>query len=228
MKTMVITGANRGIGLALTKIFADNDYRILATYRDETSAKELIDLSKKNPSVVVTNADVATDKGLGALKYELRELQGSIDILINNAGIMGESAKSLKDLDIEKVAETINVNSLGAMRVTKLALPYLKAGSKIAHVSSLMGSVSDNQSGGYYDYRMSKTALNMFNKSLSKELPEMICLVLHPGWVQTDMGGKNAPVAVSESAQGLYQVITNAKLEQTGHFIDFKGKDLSW
>jgi NAD(P)-dependent dehydrogenase (short-subunit alcohol dehydrogenase family) len=227
MKNVMITGAGRGIGLALTKAFANNGYKVLATYRSEKTANELLKFSKENSNVLTATADVTDESTFGPVKDQLKKL-GNLDILINNSGVMGDTARSLFELNMDKVADTLMVNTLGPMRVSRLAIPFMKNGGTIAQITSLMGSIADNESGGYYDYRMSKTALNMFNKCLSKEFPDITCITLHPGWVQTDMGGPNATVTQTECAQGLYKVISGAKINQSGHFYDFTGKELPW
>lgn len=225
MKTVLITGAGRGIGLALTKEFTTAGYKVIATYRDEKTAKDLLDFAKTASTVTLVTADVALEKTFGPLKEQLKKI-GSLDILINNSGVIGDQGRSLLEQDMETLEHVLQVNTLGPMRITKLAIPFMNKGGTIAQISSLMGSIDDNESGGYYDYRMSKTALNMFNKCLSKEFPQFTCITLHPGWVQTDMGGAGATVAVKDSAHGLFKVITSAK--QTGKFIDYTGKELSW
>lgn len=226
MKNVIITGAGRGIGLALTKEFSRQGYRVLGTYRDEKSAKELLRFAQEADVTAVT-ADITDEKTFGPLKKKLEEW-GSVDILVNNAGVVGETAPSLSQLDPGKMIKTFEVNTFGPLRMSQLVMPFLSRGGKVAHITSLMGSIADNASGGYYDYRMSKAALNMFNSCLAKEFPLITCLVLHPGWVQTDMGGSEAPVKKEESARGLCQVIMNSKLEQSGHFFDYTGKELPW
>ncbi len=225
MKTVLITGAGRGIGLALTKEFTSHGFQVLGTYRDEKSAKDLLDFSKSNKTVHLATMDVTDESSFSSLKNQLKQL-GSIDILINNSGVIGDRNNSITEISIEKVEEVLKVNTLGPMRITKLVLPFLNNGGVIAQISSLMGSIADNGSGGYYDYRMSKTALNMFNMSLAKELKDITCLTLHPGWVQTDMGGAGAMVTPTDSARGLYKVITTNK--QSGQFFDYTGKQIPW
>ncbi len=225
MKTVLITGAGRGIGLALTKEFTEHGYQVLGTYRDEKSAKELLDFAKTNKSVLTTTIDVRNEKTFTPLKEQLKKI-GGIDILINNSGIIGDRGRSLLELDLNTVEEVLQVNTLGPIRITKLVLPFMNKGASIAQISSLMGSIADNGSGGYYDYRMSKAALNMFNMSLAKDFPDITCLTLHPGWVQTDMGGAGASVSATDSARGLCKVIRTQK--QSGKFFDYTGKELPW
>jgi NAD(P)-dependent dehydrogenase (short-subunit alcohol dehydrogenase family) len=226
MKNVVITGAGRGIGLALTKQFAQSGYYVLGTYRDEKSAKNLLKLAQESENVTAVTADVTDEKSFAAFQNQLKKLE-NIDILINNSGVIGDKASGLADLDLKKVAEVFEVNTFGPMRVSRTVLPFMKKNSVIAQITSLMGSIADS-SGGYYDYRMSKAALNMFNMCLSKEYTDVTCLVLHPGWVQTDMGGAGASVTTENCAEGLFKVITTATLKQTGNFYDFKGKQLPW
>ena len=155
-----------------------------------------------------------------------------IDVLINNAGIYPVKGASFEDLEIDEMIETLQVNSLGAMRVTQALLPNLErgGGKKIVNVTSKMGSVEDNSSGGSYGYRMSKSALNMFNKSLSIDLESrgFTCIVVHPGWVQTRMGGASAPTTVEESVSGLMRVIDDLNAESNGAFFDYQGSRLPW
>lgn len=226
MKNVLITGAGRGIGLALVNEFVRNDYKVIGTYRDASSAQELLKLAKQNPAISVVVADVSNSSTLKVLSSELKRI-GSLDILINNSGVIGDRGRSLAELDMEKLEAVLQVNTYGPIRISQLALPFMKSGT-VAQISSLMGSIADNGSGGYYDYRISKAALNMFNSCLSKEFPNITCLALHPGWVQTDMGGAGASVAVNDCAKGLYQVITSAKLKQSGRFFDYQGKELPW
>ncbi len=227
MKNVVITGAGRGIGLALAKLYSENGFKVLGTYRKEDSAKDFLAFAKESKNVIAVTADVTDANSFSALQAEIKKM-GTVDILINNSGIIGDKESSLLKFDIEKSLEVFQVNTLGPMRITKLIAPFMNNGGTIAHISSMMGSIQDNSSGGYYDYRMSKAALNMFNSCLAKEFKNLTCLVLHPGWVQTDMGGAGASVKVSESASGLYDVILKASLQQTGQFIDFRGKHLPW
>lgn len=225
MKTVLITGAGRGIGLALTKEFTSLGYQVLGTYREEKSAKELLEFAKTHPSVHTTTIDVTDEKTFSPLKEQLKKL-GSIDILINNSGVIGDHGSSLLEHDLNDVEQVLKVNALGPMRITKLVASFMNKGGTIAQISSLMGSIADNESGRFYSYRMSKAALNMFNKSLAKDLPNLTCLTLHPGWVQTDMGGAEATLTPIESAKGLCKVILTQK--QSGKFFDYSGKELPW
>src|SRR4051812_12538473 len=148
MKTVVITGAGRGIGLALTKEFVSKGYQVVGTYRREKSAAELLQMAKSSPSVMAVTADITDEQTFGPLREQLKKVK-TVDILINNSGVIGGRSNSLLELDIEKVAEVINVNTLGPMRVCKLVVPFLAKGGTVAQITSQMGSISDS-SGGYY------------------------------------------------------------------------------
>lgn len=224
MATVLITGAGRGIGLALTKEFTRSGSKVIATYRDEISARDLLGFAKEHPSVTPIALDVTDEKSFGLLKNQLKVT--SVDILINNSGVIGDK-RPLLDLDMEIVQRTLEVNTLGPMRITRLVMPHMNKNGKIAQITSRMGSISES-SGGYYDYRMSKAALNMFHHALSKEFPNLTCLALHPGWVKTDMGGAEATLTVEESARGLFKVISESTVEQSGHFVDYSGQHIAW
>lgn len=143
---------------------------------------------------------------------------------------MTDSDDTLQKLSIADMEMTFRTNTFSPVVVVKTFLPNLKRGKspRLINITSLMGSIADNSSGGYYAYRMSKTALNMFAKSFSIDYPDIITLTLHPGWVRTNMGGPEAPTLPRESARGLYALIKQAHKDQSGHFMDFRGKELPW
>ncbi len=155
--------------------------------------------------------------------------QSAIDVLINNAGIYGR-AHGLEALELKQVEEVLLTNAVAPMRVTRALIPSLKKARqpKVVHITSLMGSIADNESGGSYGYRMSKAALNMFSKTLSVDFPEFISLVIHPGWVKTDMGGKDAPLEIRDSARGILTVIEKSTPQHSGRFFDYEGEELPW
>jgi NAD(P)-dependent dehydrogenase (short-subunit alcohol dehydrogenase family) len=151
-----------------------------------------------------------------------------VDALVNNAGIMGKRASGLEALEMDDVLATYNTNALGMLRVTRALLPHLKegAGKKILNVSTGMGSIADNTSGGGWGYRLSKAALNMATKNLALELGPIgiRCVAVNPGWVQTDMGGSSATMKVEESASRLIRIIDELTPEESGSFLDNDGK----
>jgi NAD(P)-dependent dehydrogenase (short-subunit alcohol dehydrogenase family) len=228
----IITGANRGIGLELARQITARGDTVLAGVRDPGSAGELraLGASLSDPQALRIHAlDVSNDESVRAFAASLGD--EPIDVLINNAGVMGKM-QSLEALDLDDVMKTYNVNALGAIRVTRAVLPLLRRGSarKIVHITSGMGSISDNTSGGAYGYRMSKAALNMASKSISVDLhgERILSIVVNPGWVQTDMGGSSAPTPVTESASKMVKLIDGLTLADTGKFFDFRGHTLDY
>jgi NAD(P)-dependent dehydrogenase (short-subunit alcohol dehydrogenase family) len=150
--------------------------------------------------------------------------------LVNNAGVLKDGDKAFRNLDMNAVQQSFAVNSLGPMVVTNCFMAHLErsADPKVVNMTSLMGSLSDNKSGGYYAYRMSKSALNMFSVCLAREFPKVTVLAMHPGWVKTAMGGPQAPTAPEDSASGIIDVVTNATLKDSGRYLDFRGRELPW
>jgi len=224
-ETVVITGANRGIGLSLAAKFKQQGYNVIATARKPLKAKALNQLG-----VQVEQLDIADQTSVDALKLKLKNQ--SVDILLNNAGIMGHGTKEFEDLKIERLGQVFEVNSLGALRVTQALLPNLQKGKRkiVASVSSRMGSIEENTSGGGLGYRASKSALNSFNKSLSIEFASQgfVFVVLHPGWVRTDMTSDKATYSTKESADNLYQVVSKLRQEDNGKFYDLLGQSVAW
>lgn len=224
-KTILITGANRGIGLALATKFQQQGFHVIATARKPSKATELNKLG-----VQIEQLDISSSESVTALANKLAKQP--IDILLNNAGIGGHSTAKFEDLEIDRLAKVMDVNSLGAVRVIQGLLPNLRrADTKVvASISSKMGSIEENGSGGALGYRASKSALNSFNKSLSIEFAEQgfAFVVLHPGWVRTDMTSERATYSTLESAESLFQVIAKLKQADNGRFYDLHGKAIKW
>ncbi len=220
----IVTGANRGIGLELARRLAARGNPVIGTAREPGRADELRALD-----VRVEQLDVADPDSIAAFGARIGD--DAVDVLINNAGIGGHG-ESLAALDFDAAERMFRVNALGPLRVTRALLgPLRRGGSRlVAHVTSRMGSIADNTSGGAYGYRASKAALNMLNRSLAHELgPEGFrCVVLHPGWVRTDMGGSQAPLAVGESAGGLLAVLDGLPAGANGEFLDHRGEPVPW
>lgn len=222
--TVLITGANRGLGLEFARQFKARGYDVIGTARKPDKATALHKLGAQ-----VEQLDVADDASAQALAKRLAGR--SIDILINNAGIIGSNSRSFTDLDFNAMVNTYQVNALGPMRVTQALYNNLKQGKgrKVVNITSVMGSIGMNFGGGY-DYRASKVALNMLTNTLSKELGKdgFTCIVIHPGWVQTDMGGSSAPVTPKQSISGMIAVIDGLDNSANGKFFDYTGKELPW
>ncbi len=226
---ILITGAGRGLGLALCQNLLSGGHEVIATARRPELSKGLSNLgSKFRETCMILPMDVSSEESVTTAARSLGNLP--LDRLINNAGIFGSEQNDFESLDMKRIQECFDVNTLGAMRVTQKFLPHLQRASnvKIAHITSQMGSIADNTRGGYYAYRISKAALNMFNKSFSVDYPDMVSLVLHPGWVRTEMGGPGANLEPEESASQLIQVIEKAGLQQNGMFLNYKGEILPW
>lgn len=221
MATIVITGGNRGIGLHLARIYAAaGDHVIIGTRKPET-AQDL-------PGEALT-LDVSDDASVAAFANALAGRP--VDILINNAGISGPKQQTALNMDFPGFLETLNVNTLGPLRVTQALLPNLRAATnaKVAIISSRMGSFIDAASNALA-YRSSKTAVNKVAQGLAIDLAaEGIALAtLHPGWVRTDMGGENADISPEESTQGIKSVIDGLSLDDSGRFWSYDGTPLPW
>jgi NAD(P)-dependent dehydrogenase (short-subunit alcohol dehydrogenase family) len=230
-KTVLITGANRGLGLEFCRQYAESGWRVIAACRKPALAHELILLAELIPDVQIEALDVADFAQIDALAALLAE--DPIDVLLNNAGVYGDSADhGFGSLDYKAWATTLAINTLAPVKMAEAFLPQLERGQNklIATVSSLMGSMADNTSGGSLLYRSSKAGLNAAMKTLALDLrPKSIgVMILHPGWVRTDMGGQNAPLAVEESVSGMLKQIKQFTLEQTGSFIRFDGGVAPW
>jgi NAD(P)-dependent dehydrogenase (short-subunit alcohol dehydrogenase family) len=219
MATVVITGANRGIGLEIARIFKARGDDVVAVVR--TSSPELDALDVR----VEAGVDM-TDDTLGGLAERLGDL--SIDVLLNNAGLL--RIKGLKDLDLDGIRAQFEVNTLGPLKVTAALRDNLAEGGKVVHITSRMGSITDNTSGGAYGYRMSKAALNMAAMSMSHDLKKnkIAVAVLHPGFVRTGMTKGNGNVDPVDSAKGLVDRVDALTLEESGGFWHAEGQRLPW
>jgi len=226
--TVLITGANRGIGLEFTRQYAKDGWQVLACCRSPQSASELKQLAASSINIKVLALDVNDFSQIDSLAKELRGQ--SIDLLINNAGIYPDS--SWGQIDYDDWAQAFKINAMAPLKMTEAFLDNVTASQlkKIVTLSSKMGSLDDNTSGGSYIYRTSKTAVNMVMKSLAIDLkPKGIAsTVLHPGWVQTDMGGPNGLINTEQSVAGLRKVIDQLTLQNSGRFIAYDGKEIAW
>jgi NAD(P)-dependent dehydrogenase (short-subunit alcohol dehydrogenase family) len=219
MKTFLITGANRGIGLEMARQCAARGDQVIAACRSAGSELEQVGVR------IIEGVDVTDDDSVQRLA---EALDGTvIDRLVNNAGILERT--SLDRLDFESMERQFRVNTLGPLRVTAALLPCLQAGSSVFIITSRMGSIDDNTSGGSYGYRMSKAAVNMAGKSLAVDLQDsgIGVFLLHPGWVATEMTGQTGIDAV-DSARGLIQRMDELDIARTGSFWHQEGYELPW
>lgn len=221
MATYLVTGANRGIGYEFCRQLQHRGDQVIAVCRQPSEALEQLGVQ------VEDGVDITSDTAVAALKARLADT--AIDVLINNAGIL--QRVTLDNLDFDSIRQQFEVNALGPLRVIQALLPNLKLGAKIVLMTSRMGSIADNSSGGSYGYRMSKVALSMAGKSLAHDLKsrQIAVAILHPGLVQTRMtnfatGGITPETAVT----GLLQRIEQLNLENTGSFWHSNGEELPW
>ena len=221
---ILLTGGNRGIGLALVTLYAERGDTVHVTARNPEGAEALLSLAKKHANVLVHSLDVTDEAAVRALSRSLGDV--AFDRLINNAGI-ASPWESLEAFDATLASKVFATNSIAPLVVTRAFLPQLRQSkaARVFHLSSRMGSIGENTSGGAYAYRMSKAALNMASSCLAIELkPKKIAsIVLHPGWVQTDMGGPSAPLTVAESSAQLVQVMDRLGMPESGQFYSFDG-----
>ncbi|HBM49098.1 SDR family oxidoreductase [Marinobacter sp. UBA3607] len=217
---VVITGANRGIGLELARHYAAEGCEVIGVCRQ--SSDELASVAVQ----VIDGVDVATDAGIDKLKSGLAGKR--ISLLINNAGLLQD--EQLGSIDFDSIRTQMEINAYAPLRVAEALAPLMGQGSKIANITSRMGSIADNDSGGRYGYRASKAALNAFGKSLAVDLkPKGIAVAqLHPGYVKTRMVNFGGLITPEESARGLAERIANLTLENTGSFWHSNGEELPW
>lgn len=230
MTSVLVTGANRGIGLEFVRQYAADGWRVFACCRDPDAAEHLRALAREADGVSIHRLDVGAFDRIDALA---RELDGqAIDVLVNNAGVYGGRPQDLETLDYDAWAEVLRINCLAQVRVSRAFLEHVARSERkvIVAITSKMGSIADNTSGRGYIYRTSKAALNAAMKSLAVDLaPRGIAVaVLHPGWVKTDMGGPDALIGVAESVAGMRAVIARLGPATSGGFFGYDGALIPW
>jgi len=233
MPTVMITGANRGLGLGLAKAYLAKGYDVIATARNPEKAKELKAL--EGP-IEVHKLDVTDHPAVDALAEKLK--RSAIDILINNAGVLGgptfrkdNPGQNFGSVDFDGLRYTLEVNSIAPLKVTEAFTAQVAASKlkKVITLTSRMGAIGEME-GGFVAYRSSKAAVNAIMKNISHALKEkgISVAVLHPGWVKTDMGSQAAPVEIADSVKGLIEQIDHLSLAETGCFKTFEGVAVSW
>ena len=231
MKTVLVTGANRGLGLEFCRQYAESGWKVLACCREPDRADALKKLAESHPEIALHRLDVSRFDEVDTLAQALAGQP--IDFLIHNAGIYGDSERTpFGALDYTAWMKAMEINALAPVKLTEALLPQLELGSGklVAALTTLMGSLADNRTGGSILYRSSKAALNMAMKTLSVDLRRrgIGVLLLHPGWVRTDMGGPNAITLPKESIAGMIKVMEAYQPGDSGKFLDFRGKELPW
>jgi NAD(P)-dependent dehydrogenase (short-subunit alcohol dehydrogenase family) len=229
MQAVLITGANRGLGLEFAKQYAADGYRVFATTRDRSSAKDLRALADAQTNVTVHALDASRADSVRALAQELAGQP--IDILLSNAGVMGPTAQSFGSIDFDGMLETFNVNSIAPLRLAEAFVDQVAKSERklIVAITSGMGSIHES-GGGSYAYRASKAALNMSYRNLAIDLKErgITAVVINPGWVKTDMGGPGAQLEPSASISAMRSVLAGLRLADSGKFLDYKGGTWAW
>ena len=225
MSNILIIGANRGLGLEFAKQYSELGHHIFATTRDKSKSDQLV----ATANTKVFELDLNEDKSIDSFIDEMSSIK--IDILIHNSGIFRDEQLS-EDLEIDAWMNEMRINAITPIILARKLKQNVLEGKdkKIIFISSQMGSIDDNYSGRFYFYRSSKSALNSAAKSLAIDWKDknISVLMLHPGWVKTDMGGESAKLEIPDSIQHMIQVISDLNLETSGSFVNYEGNKLEW
>lgn len=232
MKRIFITGASRGIGLELARQCLQRGDQVFASCRQPDSADGLQQLKSTNPDrLTILQLDVTSQSEVESVAEQVSAEVDYLDILFNNAGIL-HSDEQIGNLAFDTLLNVLHVNSVAPIMVAQSLLGLLKAGKagKIVNVTSQLGSISRKRSGGRYSYDGSKAALNMFSRTLAFDVIDdgIITIVIHPGWVRTDMGGSGASIGVEESAAGILNVTEKLTKKDVGRFLAWDGAEIPW
>ena len=229
MPSVLITSGNRGLGLEFARQYAADGWAVLAACRDPKFAASLHDLAKTS-RVRTLQMDVTS---VEMVRRAAAELEGeSIDVLLNTAGVVGAPKQTIGNMDYESWAEVLDVNTMGPLRAIEAFTDHLARSDRklVVTITSGMGSLADNTSGGSIAYRSSKAAVNMVMRSAAIDLAPrgITCVLLNPGWVKTDMGGPNASITPQESVTALRQTISGLGPAQSGKFLHYDGRPYPW
>jgi NAD(P)-dependent dehydrogenase (short-subunit alcohol dehydrogenase family) len=234
MERILITGASRGIGLELARNYLERGDLVLATARNlnlDVAADLYALAAQHRDRCHLLSLDVTDEAAIVALAAQAATLVDGLDVLINNAGVFPRNERP-ETLDAQVLLETLHVNAVAPLIVVRELLNLLRHGQRprIVNITSQLGSLTRRASGRCYSYCSSKAALNMLTRSLAFDLQDdgIIAVVVHPGWVQTDMGGAHAPVLVGESARGIIALADGLTLEQTSKFLTWDGREHAW
>jgi len=229
METVLITGANRGIGLALAEALLHDGYAVIAGCRLPEAAADLQQLASRTRLIDIILLDVNSDELVSAAVASVAKTRNRLDVIVNNAGLMPEKGdESIADLPLAHLRSAFETNVIGCARVIRAFLPLLRGSNRprILNVSSGLGSISSRDDASYYAYATSKAALNMLTRSIALELISegITTVTISPGWVRTDMGGLDAPLSPKESAHSLVHAIRTVGPELNGQFLERSGK----
>ena len=231
MPSTLITGANRGLGFEFARQYLADGWQVYAACRNPQSASELRRLADaSDDKLQILALDVIDPVSVQAAAAKLDGQ--AIDLLLNNAGIGGPRGQSVGNIDYEAWAKVLNVNTMGPLRVSEAFVDHVAQSERklIVTITSGMGSLADNTSGGAYAYRSSKAAVNMVMRSLAIDLAPrgIACVVINPGWVLTDMGGPHATLTTAESVKKLRRLIETLGPGQSGKFFNYDGREYAW
>jgi NAD(P)-dependent dehydrogenase (short-subunit alcohol dehydrogenase family) len=231
MPSALITGANRGLGLEFARQYLADGWQVYAACRNPASASELRRLAEhRDHKLRILAMDVADPASIHAAATELDGQ--AIDLLLNNAGIIGPRGQTIGNIDYEAWANVLDANTMGPMRVSEAFVDNVARSERklIVTLTSGMGSLADNTSGGSIAYRSSKAAVNMVMRSLAHDLAPLgiTCVVVNPGWVRTDMGGPHATLTPTESVTMLRHLIETLGPARSGKFFNYDGREYPW
>tara|TARA_B100000795_G_scaffold230754_1_gene188314 strand:- start:1216 stop:1902 length:687 start_codon:yes stop_codon:yes gene_type:complete len=228
MSSVLVTGANRGLGYEFVKQYSEKGFNVFACCRNIGHAKNLTELVVASSNIKIYELDVSNIKSIKILSEQLQDKK--IDVLINNAGIYRSS--SVGNINYDEWLESFKINTIAPYQIIENFLDQIINSDlrKVISITSKMGSIDDNTSGGSYIYRSSKTALNSMMRSLTYDLKNqgIATLTLHPGWVRTDMGGPGGWIDAFESVQGMIKQIDKLTIDDSGKYLDYAGKNINW
>lgn len=231
---VVVTGAGRGLGLEFARQWVDAGDQVIALARDPRASADLADLAQRaDRQLIMVECDVGDDASVEAAVQAIGDHVDGVEIVVNNAGERGQT-EDLDSLDPNVILRVFNTNTLGSLRMSRALLPLLRSGHgkppRIIHLSSLMGSIADNQSGRSYAYRISKAGVNMACRTLAYDLAPygVATIAIHPGWVQTRMGGSAAPLTAETAVSDMIGTIQQLSIDQGGQFLDRHGEPLPY
>jgi len=231
MSTVLITGANRGLGFEFARQYTNEGFRVFAACRNPAAADALRQLEQSSKGLLsIISMDVTDAESVGKAAAQLKD--GAIDVLINNAGIGGAAGQTTGNVDYKSWAHVLDVNTMSPLRVLESFIePIARSERKLAvTITSGLGSIADNKTGGSLGYRSSKAAVNMAMRSAAIDLvPRGItCVLIQPGWVRTEMGGPKAPLSPQESVEAMRRLIENFGPKDSGKFYSYKGHECPW